>query len=133
MTPTGPDQRDCAECGKPIGNRPRVTLADRRVVCVPCHQKISRQESQMRVWELYNGECDWVAARTKDEAFETLRRHHGLSAAELAEYTRVEPVPDNTEFKTDEVDVETEEPVTRTAVQLVAGKTKPFVLGSTYT
>jgi hypothetical protein len=86
----------------------------------------------MRVWELYNGETDWVAANTKDEALDTLRRHHGLSAAELAEYTRVEPVPDGTQFETDEIAVETEEPVTRTAVDLVAGKTKPFVIGSTW-
>ena len=128
MTPTGPDQRDCAECGKPIGNRPRVTLVDRRIVCLPCHQKIKRQ---MKIWELYNGETDWVAASTKDEALDTLRRHHGLTAAELAEYTRVEPVPADREFETGDIDRETEEPVTTTAAELVAGKTKPFWVGTT--
>ena len=39
MTPTGPDQRDCAECKKPIGNRPRITRATGKVVCEACYHK----------------------------------------------------------------------------------------------
>ena len=37
MHTNGPDQRDCADCGKPIGNKPRLTLADGRVICIPCY------------------------------------------------------------------------------------------------
>jgi hypothetical protein len=39
---TGPEQHDCSDCGKPIGNAPRVTMTGgkgTKVVCVPCHQK----------------------------------------------------------------------------------------------
>lgn len=42
MKPAGPDQRDCADCGKSIGNKPRVTLADGRVVCLSCHSKLNK-------------------------------------------------------------------------------------------
>lgn len=32
----GPDQRDCDDCGKPVGNRPRVTLESEKVICLQC-------------------------------------------------------------------------------------------------
>ena len=39
--------------------------------------------------------------------------------------------PNKVEFFTDEVDAETEETKTETAAEKMAGKSKPFVVGST--
>lgn len=38
MKTNGPDQRACADCGEPIGNKSRITRKDGKVVCVRCHQ-----------------------------------------------------------------------------------------------
>ncbi len=37
MRTNGPDQRDCEECKKPIGNAKRITRADGKVVCEACY------------------------------------------------------------------------------------------------
>ena len=37
MHTNGPDQRDCPDCKKPIGNRPRITRADGKVICMQCY------------------------------------------------------------------------------------------------
>ena len=42
MHTTGPDRRDCGLCGKPIGNKPRVTLSDKTVICTECYQHRDR-------------------------------------------------------------------------------------------
>ena len=46
MKTNGQDQRDCADCGNPIDNAPRVTIIgfrpseQTRVVCQPCYNKL---------------------------------------------------------------------------------------------
>ena len=48
----------------------------------------------------------------------------------LQEVTEVNPAA--VEFYTDEVDAETEEERMTTALEMMAGKTRPFLVGSTY-
>lgn len=89
----------------------------------------------MKLFEFSGDETDWVAATTEDEARDTLIRHYGISADDVASsYESVSAVdPDTVEFYTEEVDAETEETITTTAADMMAGKTHPFVVGSTAT
>ena len=58
--------------------------------------------------------------------------HYGIGPDDVdASYESVSEVDPDTVFNTDEYDEEAEETVTTTAAELVAGKTKPFVVGST--
>ena len=68
------------------------------------------------------------------EARETLKRHYGIDDRDIAEsYEDIhEKDPAEVIMLTDEVDDETDEPITTTAAAMMAGKTAPFVLGSTY-
>lgn len=88
----------------------------------------------MKVFEFSGDETDWVAAHTEAEARATLMAHYGISDEDVAgSYETVtECDPSKVEFFTDEYDEEEEETVTRTAAEMLAGKTRPFVLGSTY-
>lgn len=42
MKTNGPDQRDCEDCGKPIGNKLRVLRKDGKVVCRDCYFKTEK-------------------------------------------------------------------------------------------
>ncbi len=37
MHTNGPDQRDCDECKKPLGNAKRITRINGTVVCAVCY------------------------------------------------------------------------------------------------
>lgn len=87
----------------------------------------------LKVFEFSGAETDWVAASTEDEARDYLMRHYGISEADVAgSYESISEVSPDTVFNTDEYDEEEDEIVTTTAAELVAGKTKPFLVGSTY-
>lgn len=88
----------------------------------------------MKLWEFSGQETDWVAADDEASARHTLKRHHGLSDEDIASsYESISEVdPATVEFYTDEVDAETEETITTTAAAMMAGKSRPFVVGSTY-
>ena len=88
----------------------------------------------MKLFEFSGIETDWVAADSEDEARDTLMAHYGIGPDDVSySYETVLPVdPATVEFYTDAVDVETEETVTTTAADMMSGKTKPFVVGSTY-
>lgn len=49
MRTNGPDQRDCDACGKPLGNRIRITLVDGRVVGICC--PLSETEQAVNGWK----------------------------------------------------------------------------------
>ncbi len=89
----------------------------------------------MQLWVFEGVETEWVAARNEDEAHETLRRHYGISDEDIAgSYQDIyQANPEDVVMTTDEVNAETEEPITTTAAELMRGKTAPFVVGSTYT
>jgi hypothetical protein len=79
-------------------------------------------------------ETDLVAADDETSARDFLRRHYGISDDDIAlSYEDIAEVdPNEVELVTDEVALETEEPITITAAETMAGKTKPFLVGSTY-
>jgi len=86
----------------------------------------------LKVYAFSGAETDWIAANTEDEAREFLMDHYGISPDDVAgSYEEVYEVAPDTVFNTDEYDEEAEETVTTTAAEIVAGKTKPFVVGST--
>lgn len=78
-------------------------------------------------------ETEWVAATDEAEARRTLINHYGITAEDVAgsyeDVTEVDPT--GVDFYTDEVDAETEEEKMTTAAEMMAGKTKPFLVGST--
>lgn len=87
----------------------------------------------LKVFAFEGAETDWIAAHTEDEARDFLMRHYGIGPDDVAgSYESISEVSPDTVFDTDEYDEEAEEAVTTTAAELVAGKTKPFVVGSTY-
>ena len=93
----------------------------------------------MKLFAFEGAETDWVVANTEAEARDTLIRHYGISAEDVASsYESVSEVdPDTVEFYTDETDKETEETIMETATARMdaaerAGRTRPWVLGSTY-
>ena len=88
----------------------------------------------MKLFAFCGVETEWVAADTKADARDTLIRHYGISGEDVAgSYESIEPVdPAEIKFYTDAVDAETEESVMTTAAEMMAGKTRPFVVGSTY-
>lgn len=88
----------------------------------------------MKLFAFEGDETEWVAANTEDEARDTLMRHYGIGPDDVAgSYESVSEVdPNEVEFYTDDVNVETEETITETAAEKMAGKTRPFVVGSTY-
>jgi len=88
--------------------------------------------SVLKVFAFKGAETDWIAAKTETEAREFLMAHYGISPDDVeGSYESVDEVDPGTVFDTDEYDEEEEETVTKTAAELVEGKTKPFVVGST--
>lgn len=83
----------------------------------------------MKLFVFEGSEADWVAAHDEAEARETLCRHYGIPADDIqAVYNRVSEV-DPTGV---DVDVETAgSPVRMTASAAMAGRTQPFIVGST--
>lgn len=88
----------------------------------------------LKLFEFLGAETEWVAARDEAEARRLLINHYGITEDDVAgSYESVSEVdPSNVELFTDEVDAETEEEKTTTAAELMAGKTKPFLVASTY-
>ncbi len=88
----------------------------------------------MKVFEFFGDESDWVAAHDEAEARATLMAHYGISAEDVtgSYETVTECDPAKIEFFTEEYDEEAEETITQTAAEMMAGKTRPFLLGSTY-
>lgn len=87
----------------------------------------------MKLYAFEGTETDWVAANSEAEARDCLMRHYGISSEDITgSYEDVYEIdPSEVEFYTDEVDVETEETVMTTLAARMAGKTHPFVVGST--
>ena len=87
----------------------------------------------MRLYEFSGAETDWVAASSEAEARDTLRRHYGIVDEDIVgSYESISEVDaSGVEFYTDEWDDEAEETVMTTAADMMAGKTKPFIVGST--
>lgn len=88
----------------------------------------------MKLFAFEGVETDWVAANDEAEARATLKRHAGIDDEDIAlSYESVSEVdPNEVEFYTDSIDAETEEEITTTAAEMMEGKTRPFVVGSTY-
>lgn len=89
----------------------------------------------LKLFAFEGAETDWVAARTLEEARETLKTHYGIDDDDIdSSYHEIgeELHPDAVKVVTDEVDAETEEAITKTAAEAMAGKTKPFLVASTY-
>ena len=88
----------------------------------------------MKVFTFIGAETDWVAANSEAEARDTLMRHYGIGPDDIdGSYESViEEDPAKVEFFTDEYDEEEEETITQTAAEMLVGKTRPFLLGSTY-
>jgi hypothetical protein len=93
----------------------------------------------MKLFEFSGAETDWVVAKDEEEARDTLMRHYGISASDIdGSYESVSEVdPDKVEFYTDKTDEETGETIMEVATHRMdaaerAGRTGPWVLGSTY-
>ena len=88
----------------------------------------------MKVFEFSGAETDWVAANDEAEARRVLIGHYGISDRDIdgSYETITECDPSKVEFFTEEYDEEAEETITQTASEMMAGKTRPFSLGSTY-
>ncbi len=88
----------------------------------------------MKLFAFEGAETDWVAANSEAEARAELINHYGINDDDVTEsYESISEVdPSTVEFGTDAVDVETEETIMTTAAAMMEGKTKPFVVGSTY-
>lgn len=88
----------------------------------------------LKLFEFSGAETDWIAANDEAQARRTLVVHYGIADDDVdASYESITEVdPTNMEFYTDAVDAETEEPIMTTAAAMMAGKTKPFLVGSTY-
>lgn len=88
----------------------------------------------LKLYEFSGTETDWVAASSEDEARDTMMSHYGIGPDDITgSYESISVVdPAEVEFFTDKVNVKTEETVMTTAAAMMEGKTKPFVLGSTY-
>lgn len=88
----------------------------------------------MKLFAFEGAETDWVAAHDLAEARDCLRRTYGIGDDDIdGSYQDItECDPSEVEFYLDETDPDTEENLTETAAAKMAGKTKPFVVGSTY-
>lgn len=87
----------------------------------------------MKVFAFIGEETDWIAANDEAEARAFLMRNYGLNAEDVDySYERVEEVAPEALFDTDEYDEEEDAYVKTTASHLGFGRTKPFVVGSTY-
>lgn len=88
----------------------------------------------MKLFEFVGAETDWIAANSPEEAREALKVHYGITDRDVdGSYDEVNEVdPDEVEFCVDETpEDEEEETPTRTAAEMMKGKTKPFLVGST--
>lgn len=87
----------------------------------------------MKLFQFAGVETEWVAADDEASARDVLMRHYGIDAADVADsYESISVVdPTSVELFTDAVNAETEEPIMTTAAAMMAGKTRPFVVGST--
>lgn len=87
----------------------------------------------MKLFEFVGAETDWIAANDEAEARRALIVHYGIDQDDInASYDEISEVdPAKVEFYTEEVDAETEEEKMTTAAEMMAGKTKPFLVGST--
>lgn len=87
----------------------------------------------LRLFEIENGdERDWFAATSPDEALRLYRNHYELSDRDMEGLIADEwPDPSRLEVYTDEVDVETEETVTRTGAEIIATMTTGGIVCST--
>lgn len=76
----------------------------------------------LKLFEIDSGaEQDWFAATSADEALRLYRNHYGLSDRDMDGVKAGEvATPESVEVYTDEIDADTEEPVTRTAVEVMA-------------
>lgn len=76
----------------------------------------------MKLFEIDSGaEQDWFAASSQEEALRLYRNHYGLSDSDMDGVTAGEVAePDAVEVYTDETDTETDEPVTKTAAEVMA-------------
>jgi hypothetical protein len=105
---------------------------------VRCHGSITagrplgrKGAMKMKLFAIETGETDWVAAETAQKARDVYMREYGLGDRDMegAEIAEVDPAA--VTVYTDEVDVETEEPVVKTAAEVMADMKRPGVVCST--
>lgn len=87
----------------------------------------------MKLFVFEGPETDWVAANSEAEAREVLKRHYGISDADInGSYDSItEADPSEVVFDTDAVDADTEETITTTAAAIMAKTVRPDVICST--
>lgn len=92
----------------------------------------------LKLFVFEGAETEWVAAATQEEARQALKVHYGIDDRDIdGSYEDISEVdPEAVEFYVDETSISDEEDddetPTRTAAEMMAGKTKPFLVGSTY-
>jgi hypothetical protein len=88
--------------------------------------------SDLKLWEVYNGETDWVAANDEAEARRVYMHEYELHERDM-EGVAISLVadPDAVKVYTDEVNAETEEAVTKTASEVMAEMKWPGIVCST--
>lgn len=91
----------------------------------------------MKLFEFVGAETDWIAANSPEEAREALKVHYGITDRDVdGSYEEINEVdPEAVEFYVDETPIsdedEEDETPMRTAAEMMKGKTKPFLVGST--
>lgn len=88
----------------------------------------------LRLFVFDGAETDWVAANSEMEAWDELKSHYGITDEDIAgSYESItEADPSEVTFDTDMVNEKTEETITTTAAAIMAGRTRPFLVSSTY-
>lgn len=88
----------------------------------------------LKLFAFEGAETDWVAADNEADARRALIHHYGITEEDVdGSYTDVSEVdPATVEFYLDVTPVDDEEETpTETAAEMMKGKTKPFLVGST--
>ena len=88
----------------------------------------------MKLFEFCGAETDWVAANSEAEARAALKGHYGIDDRDIdGSYSEVSEIdPATVELELDETDAETGDSKVATAAEVMAGKTRPFLVASTY-
>lgn len=88
----------------------------------------------LKLYVFEGAETEWVAAENVAQARHTLKVHYGIDDCDIdGSYESVSEVdPASVDLYTDAVDAETEEEKMTTAAAVMEGKTKPFLVASTY-
>jgi len=90
-------------------------------------------ENKLQLFAIDSGaETDWIAAHTEDEARQLYINEYGLSESDVDDVTiHVVGEPDKITVYSDDIDAETEEPLTATAAEVMSKMTKAGLVAST--